>query len=694
MIDRKKVDHKKKLFGEAIAIFALYSLSVARPLFELLAPNAEFFVFKRASRLEICIFIFALSFIIPAFLVLIRFVLEKISKKAANLFQGIVIAALTLAFILPGLNREHFITNNSIMIMLIVCCVLLGVGYFLFSWLRLFYLYLAPAIIIVPLIFLFSPRIQRMLFTKSAEIHSVKIQSKTPLIFIVFDEFPTISLMDEHRQIDAVRYPNFALMSKEWNWYRETSSVAERTEGAVPAILSGSYPEKGSLPTLNDYPQNLFTLLKSSHQLEIFESVTWLNPETSQTNKVGENHAGWKSYFSDLWLVYLHIILPEKFLFNLPPVAQAWGDFEVNSPKGVEQRESFKKNPEIVADEFLKLIKPSDKPVLYFLHVILPHSPWHLLPSGKDYESRSLEGIVLHYFRLSKDESAVQRAYQRHLLQVGFVDHWMGNLIKRLKETDLYDRSVIVVVGDHGISFAPGGTLRALSNENREEIMFVPLFIKAPGQRNGQIIDWNVEIIDILPTIAELMQFKIPWKVDGVSVVKNSPPAGRRRQFCDLLCQNRFYFESTLNAEGPALDRKLKWFGTGNHNKLFQFGPCNELIGTNVSNSPPINSTMKIKLRNPDLFVNVTPASNTIPTFVAGTITSNSSLQQKLMLGIAMNGVFQSTTYSSVVNEKLHGFDSMLPESVVRAGNNHLQIFEIPSCSEPPRLLEEDRSSQ
>ncbi|MCI0615885.1 hypothetical protein L0244_23110, partial [bacterium] len=130
MTERDKVDQKKKLLGDSVATFGLYSLSVARPLFEVLAPNAEFFVFKRASRLEIFIFIFALSFIIPALLVLIRFLLSKISEKGANLFQGMVIAVLTLAFVFPGLNRHQLITNNGMLMMLILFCGLLGLGYF------------------------------------------------------------------------------------------------------------------------------------------------------------------------------------------------------------------------------------------------------------------------------------------------------------------------------------------------------------------------------------------------------------------------------------------------------------------------------------------------------------------------------------------------------------------------------------
>jgi hypothetical protein len=363
----------------------------------------------------------------------------------------------------------------------------------------------------------------------------------------------------------------------------------------------------------------------------------------------------------------------------------------VNSPSGVEQRNTYKKHPQALADEFLKVIQRSEKPPLYFLHVILPHAPWHLLPSGKDNQAHGLEGLAFNYFRLSKDEAAVQTAYQRHLLQVGFVDHWMGNLIQRLKESDLYDRSVIVVVGDHGVSFAPGGTLRAVSKENKEEILFVPLFIKAPGQKIGQIIDWNVEIIDILPTVAELMQFKVPWKVDGVSVVKNPPPSGRQRIFCDLLCQNRYFFESKLTASGPALERKLRWFGTGNQDKLFGFGPCSQLLGTKIPNSPQRAQNIKVKLPNRNLFANVTLGSNIIPTFVAGTLNSDSTLPGKMILGIATNGVFQATTNSSATSQKSHSFNCIVPESAFGSGDNHLQVYEIPSCSEPPVLLEEDR---
>jgi Sulfatase len=687
MTEPDKVDNKKRLLWDAIAIFGLYSLSVARPLFELFAPNAEFFVYKRASRLEIFIFIVCLSLLIPSFLLLVRFLLSKISTKAGNVFQGLVISTLTLFFILPGLNRQHLIPDYGL-VLLMVCCAIIGVGYFLFNWIRLFYVYLAPAILIVPLLFLFSPRINRILFSTVPEIPSVKIQSDTPLVFIIFDEFPLISLLDENREIDS-RYPNFLRMSKEWNWYRGTSTVAELTESAIPGILTGSYPQKGRLPVLMDYPKNLFTLLKNSHRLVTFETVSWLNPGHILANEGEGYRSRWRSLVSDLWIVYLHVIVPEKYLFNVPPVAQSWGDFAANAAKGTANRRSYAKDRVMLLKDFLDVVQPSNTPAVYFLHVILPHVPWHLLPSGKDYKSRTFEGMIVKGDRWRNDEPAVQRAYQRHLLQVGYMDQWLGKLIRRLEETGLYDKSVIVVVADHGISFTTGGPPRMLSRENAEEIMFVPLFIKAPHQKIGKTIDWNVETIDILPTIADFMNFKIPWEADGVSVARQSPPPDRPRMICDPFCQNRYKFDSKLFADGSALKRKITWFGNLAQDRTFQFGPCSELIGKTVPQSAKTAENLTVRLRNKDLFASINPDLETIPTFVAGILYSSSTLPARIAMGISMNGVFVSTTYSLIQSSNTHVFDSVVPESALRPGNNHLQIYEIPSCSGAPLLLQE-----
>jgi sulfatase-like protein len=94
----------------------------------------------------------------------------------------------------------------------------------------------------------------------------------------------------------------------------------------------------------------------------------------------------------------------------------------------------------------------------------------------------------------------MQQAYQRHLIQVGFVDRLVGDLLDRLRKADMYERSLVVVTADHGITFRLGQPQRDPTAATLPDIALVPLFVKQPGQREGDVIDHHVEITDVLPT--------------------------------------------------------------------------------------------------------------------------------------------------------------------------------------------------
>ena len=101
-------------------------------------------------------------------------------------------------------------------------------------------------------------------------------------------------------------------------------------------------------------------------------------------------------------------------------------------------------------------------------------------------------------------ELAIQ-AQQRHLLQVGYTD--LARADPRQAPRDgPPDRSLVVVVADHGVaSFRPHGERRRVEEGNMEEIAFVPLFVKPPGQTDGAIVDDHARTADILPTIADIL---------------------------------------------------------------------------------------------------------------------------------------------------------------------------------------------
>ena len=106
----------------------------------------------------------------------------------------------------------------------------------------------------------------------------------------------------------------------------------------------------------------------------------------------------------------------------------------------------------------------------------------------------------------------------RHLLQVGYTDHLVGELLERLKRTGLLERALIVVTADHGYSFRVGvDSRRFLSEDNVEEIAPVPLFVKAPGQMDGRKDDSLVANLDMVATVADLLGTTVGYPQDGRS---------------------------------------------------------------------------------------------------------------------------------------------------------------------------------
>jgi hypothetical protein len=124
----------------------------------------------------------------------------------------------------------------------------------------------------------------------------------------------------------------------------------------------------------------------------------------------------------------------------------------------------------------------------------------------------------------NRDRGLVLQSQQRHLLQLAFVDRLLGQLVRRLHETGLWDRSLLVVTADHGIAFQPGEKRRPVWPENLDEIAYVPLFVKLPHEAGGRIDDRHVQTIDVVPTIAGALGVRIPWPVDGVAAGRAPEP--------------------------------------------------------------------------------------------------------------------------------------------------------------------------
>ena len=108
--------------------------------------------------------------------------------------------------------------------------------------------------------------------------------------------------------------------------------------------------------------------------------------------------------------------------------------------------------------------------------------------------------------------------------EIAFADSQIGRLLEALQQRALLDRTVVVVVGDHGESLGERGE-RDHGVFIYENVLRVPLIVRAPALapfRVGEV----VRLTDVMPTVLDLLDVPA-LPVEGVSLV--DVMRGRRR---------------------------------------------------------------------------------------------------------------------------------------------------------------------
>ncbi len=155
-----------------------------------------------------------------------------------------------------------------------------------------------------------------------------------------------------------------------------------------------------------------------------------------------------------------------------------------------------------VNDTALKWFARAQEPFFAFVHYYDPHDPY-------------------------TPPQAFADAYPENLYdgEIAYTDSILGDLLSTLKANDLYDNTLIVLVSDHGEGLnehnEPGHAVQIY-----ESTMRVALMVKLPkGYRLGgdleapAKIDYPVQLIDVFPTVLELVDVEPEHSVDGVSLV-------------------------------------------------------------------------------------------------------------------------------------------------------------------------------
>jgi choline-sulfatase len=137
----------------------------------------------------------------------------------------------------------------------------------------------------------------------------------------------------------------------------------------------------------------------------------------------------------------------------------------------------------------------ADKPFFLFLHIYEPHAPY---APPEPYRSR---------YRMLYDG------------EVAASDQVVADLVAELKRLGVYDRALVVLFSDHGEGLGEHGEDGHGVFLYRHDLQ-VPLLVKLPGsQLAGTSVAAPARLVDLFPTVLQLLDAPIPEGTDGASLL-------------------------------------------------------------------------------------------------------------------------------------------------------------------------------
>ena len=114
--------------------------------------------------------------------------------------------------------------------------------------------------------------------------------------------------------------------------------------------------------------------------------------------------------------------------------------------------------------------------------------------------------------------------------EIAYVDHCIGQVIAQLKKLDLYDSTLLFVVGDHGESLGEHGE-KTHGYFIYQSTMHVPMIVSGPQIPKNKIVKDVAGLVDIAPTVYGMLGIEIPEDVEGTDLTNlmNSSSGDEKR---------------------------------------------------------------------------------------------------------------------------------------------------------------------
>lgn len=203
----------------------------------------------------------------------------------------------------------------------------------------------------------------------------------------------------------------------------------------------------------------------------------------------------------------------------------------------------------------LKLLdeRKSDKPFYFFFDVEEPHNNIAFF----SYDTQDKDVI--------DDEMSVLQDYVEklgtnytgslvYLLSLRYSDYMIQKFCDELKKRDLWDKTTILVVADHGSSYTFNPIHNKRVNNFDDECYHIPMLIHGPGVKGKEITTYQYSK-DILPTFMDVLGLESCKEFKGRSMLRETEP-------------RKYVIGEYMGPGCPDMMKRKIWFSARDENYL------------------------------------------------------------------------------------------------------------------------------
>lgn len=275
-------------------------------------------------------------------------------------------------------------------------------------------------------------------------------------------------------------------------------------------------------------------------------SATWPSLTSLMTSVYPSQHG---VIFNGYKLTKKIISLPEVLMENNYQTAAILGNMKRASHNGYDY--IFKApNDELVVSKAISKIQQYKKRRFFiWIHFLGPHASYSAPEIFYSKHNLSPEearlGLISNHYKLFENNKSLtpdtlDKIIHLYDINIEYTDYLAGLILKKIYELKLNNNTIIVISADHGEELCQHHNFLYHSGSLYDATLHIPLLIYIPHIKTKKSqINNIVSIIDIAPTILDILNLPIPSSFKGESLLKTlyDKPLKRKYAFSETHAQ-------------------------------------------------------------------------------------------------------------------------------------------------------------